>query len=452
MIWNAALRKTGNNHKIKYTMNISIFGLGYVGCVGIGCLASQGHKMIGVDVNADKVALINSGYPTIVEKDIEELIAQGKTQGLISATTDYEQAVKDSDISFLCVGTPSAENGHLNIEYILQTAHQIGKSLRAKHSFHVVVIRSTVFPGTNQRIAEIVAQESGKLHNKDFAVVSNPEFLREGTAVQDYLNPPLTILGSQSDRAIAILKDLYSHSGAPIEVVDIGVAEMIKYVNNSYHALKVTFANEVGNICKKLNIDSHEVMRIFCMDKQLNISPYYFKPGFAYGGSCLPKDLLGLQTLAHDLYLPSPVLNAISESNASHIENVIRHIEQIGKRRIGVLGLSFKAGTDDMRNSPIVNVIERLYGKGCVVKIYDKNVSISRLTGKNKSVIEAKLPHLNRMLCDNLNEVVEGSEIIVIANRDPLFEDISVRTDQYVVDLVRMNNLNTNDNYYGLCW
>lgn len=433
-------------------MNISIFGLGYVGCVGIGCLSSQGHKMIGVDVSDVKVNLINSGKPTIVEKDIDELIKKGFDEGRISATLNYKQAVLNTDISFICVGTPSAENGHLNLNFIYQTAKEIGESLKDKNGFHIVVIRSTVFPGTNAKISEIIENESGKHRNVDFAVVSNPEFLREGTAVNDYLNPPLTVLGSTCPKAIDVMKELYAPMNAPIEVVSIEVAEMIKYVNNSYHALKVVFANEVGQICKKLGIDSHEVMRIFCMDKQLNISPYYFKPGFAYGGSCLPKDLKGLKTLAHDLYLDTPVLASIDESNQNHIQFAIKQIENSGKHKIGILGLSFKAGTDDMRNSPIVNIIEHLHGKGYEIKIYDKNVSISRLIGKNKSVIMEKLPHLNSLLCDNLDEVTDWAEMLVISTKEDSFKQLKPKAGQPVFDLVRIKELEIMDGYCGVCW
>lgn len=443
-------------------MKISIFGLGYVGCVGIGCLSKQGHNMVGVDVSDVKVELINQGKPTIVEKDIDALIQEGHQQGRIRATKDYQDAVLNTDISFLCVGTPSSDNGHLDLTYILQTAHQIGQALKHKDGFHIVVIRSTVFPGTNAKMTAIIEQESGKLHDVDFAVVSNPEFLREGTAVQDYLNPPLTVLGSSCPKAIELMKQLYQGlNNAPIEVVEIGVAEMIKYVNNSYHALKVVFANEVGNICKKLGIDSHEVMRIFCMDKQLNISPYYFRPGFAYGGSCLPKDLKGLKTLAHDLYLETPVLNAIEHSNELHILQVIKHIEQLDEQRsyqgqekmkIGVLGLSFKAGTDDMRNSPIVNVIEALHGKGFDIRIYDKNVSMSRLIGKNKSVITSKLPHLDVMLQEDINKVTQWADCIIIANKDEAFRDAQITIGTQVIDLVRIKELEGVDGYSGLCW
>ena len=443
-------------------MNISIFGLGYVGCVGIGCLSKQGHAMVGVDVSDVKVDLINQGKPTIVEKEIDALINEGYQAGRIRATKDYYDAVLSTDISFLCVGTPSSENGHLDLTYILQTAHQIGQALRHKEGFHIIVIRSTVFPGTNAKMTTIIEQESGKQHDVDFAVVSNPEFLREGTAVQDYLNPPLTVLGSSCPQAIEVMRELYAGlSDAPIEVVEIGVAEMIKYVNNSYHALKVVFANEVGNICKQLGIDSHEVMRIFCMDKQLNISPYYFRPGFAYGGSCLPKDLKGLKTLAHDLYLETPVLNSIEHSNELHILQVTKRIEQMEEKRamqglpkmkIGVLGLSFKAGTDDMRNSPIVNVIEALHGKGFDVRIYDKNVSISRLIGKNKSVITSKLPHLDVMLQEDINDVTQWADCIIIANKDEAFTKVQISLGTHVIDLVRIKELETLDGYQGLCW
>ena len=433
-------------------MNISIFGLGYVGCVGMGCLSKQGHVMVGVDVSDEKVKRVNSGQATIVENDIDTLMAEGFQQNRIRATKDYKEAVLNTDISFICVGTPSSDNGHLNLEYIYQTAREIGEALITKSTFHIVVIRSTVFPGTNAKVSELIESVSGKKRNSDFAVVSNPEFLREGTAVADYMNPPLTVLGSSCSKAIQIMQELYKNTNAPIEVVDIEVAEMIKYVNNSYHALKVVFANEVGTICKQLGVDSHEVMRIFCMDKQLNISPYYFKPGFAYGGSCLPKDLKGLKTLAHDLYLDTPVLNAIDDSNNKHISQVIYQIEKTGKRKIGICGLSFKAGTDDMRNSPIVNVIEALYGKGYDIRIFDKNVSLSRLIGKNKSVITEKLPHLDSMLQDDLSLLVDWAEVLVVSNKDKVFKSMSVRPEQKIIDLVRIKELESFDNYSGLCW
>ena len=361
-------------------------------------------------------------------------------------------AIRATDITFICVGTPSSDNGHLDLRYIFTTAEEIGEGLKEKETFHIVVIRSTVFPGTNEKVGKIIEEKSGKTVNKDFAVVSNPEFLREGTAVNDYLNPPLTVIGSSCDKAIETMKQLYTFSEAPVEIVPIGVAEMIKYVNNSYHALKVVFANEVGSICKKVGVDAHEVMRIFCMDKQLNISPYYFKPGFAYGGSCLPKDLKGLKTLAHDFYLDTPVLNAISESNERLISCELKEVERLGKKKVGVLGLSFKAGTDDMRNSPIIHIIESLAGKGYDIRIYDKNVSLSRIIGKNKSVVEEKLPHISTMLKDNIREVTDWAEVLIIANKDEQFGELALNDEQAIIDLVRIKQLERHPNYKGLWW
>lgn len=433
-------------------MNISIFGLGYVGCVGIGCLASQGHKMIGVDVSEEKVTLIKNGKPTIIEEGIAELIRKGHEKGLITATKDYTEAVRNTDISFLCVGTPSGSDGHLNLDYIVETGRQIGSALKEKEAFHIIVIRSTVFPGTNERITAIIEQESGKKSGKDFAVISNPEFLREGTAVHDYLNPPLTVLGGSCQQALETMKELYGFSKAPVEVVSIGVAEMIKYVNNTFHALKVTFANEVGDVCKKIGVDSHELMRIFCMDTELNISPYYFKPGFAYGGSCLPKDLKGLQTLAHDVKVTVPVLDAIDKSNEAHIQEALHLILSSNAQRIGVLGLSFKAGTDDMRNSPVVAIIRQLQEQGHEVRIYDRNVSASQLLGANKRSIQEKLPAFDRMLCPNLTDVVAWADAVVVANKDPEFRSLALSDGKPIIDLVRIQELEKETGYQGLCW
>lgn len=296
-------------------MNISIFGLGYVGCVGAACCAKLGHHVIGNDVSENKVNLINQGRPTIIEAEIEELCKEAHDKGLLEATMDYHYAVHNSEISFIVVGTPSSKEGHLNLKYIYEVARQIGEAMRDKDDFHIVAIRSTVLPGTNAKVGEIIAEASGKKRGEGFTVVSNPEFLREGTAVQDYMNPPLTLIGTDSEIAEAKFRELYKDIPGEFISTDIGVAEMMKYVDNTYHGLKSVFANEVGNICKALGIDSHKVMEIFCKDKQLNISSYYFKPGFAYGGSCLPKDSKALRTLAHDLYVDCPVINAINPSN-----------------------------------------------------------------------------------------------------------------------------------------
>lgn len=451
-------------------MQISIFGLGYVGCVSAGCLSSVGHSVIGVDVDKNKVNLINDGKPTIIEKDIERLIEESRNNGKLEATDDVSYAVKNSDISILCVGTPINEAGELNLTYIYKVAEQIGNALRDKNTFHVVVVRSTVKPGTYNELARIINEKSGKSLNMGFAIVMNPEFLREGSAVNDYNNPPYTLLGSESERALDLVKGLYSHISAPVYTVKPSVAEIIKYINNSFHALKVTFANEVGNICKSIDIDSHIVMDLICKDTKLNISPYYLKPGSAYGGSCLPKDLKALVTLSKSYNVDIPVLGNIERSNELHKERILKEILKHDNKKIGVLGLSFKAGTDDLRESPMIELVERLIGKGFTVKIHDDNVRLSKLMGSNKSYLESKLPHVVNLLAD-LEETIEESDILVIANKEKtynsIFNDSSASDseengnllkklglkDKIVIDLVRITeNPNFEGNYNGISW
>lgn len=434
-------------------MNISIFGLGYVGCVSIGCLSENGHHVVGVDVMPSKIDLINKGRPTIIEKDIDKLIAENWKKGRITATRDYKDAVANTDVSIICVGTPSTNNGHLNLSAIYGTAEQIGEALREKDGFHVVAVRSTVLPGTNQKVGEIVAQASGKERNVDFAVVSNPEFLREGSAVKDYYNPPVTVIGTDNERAAQIMREVYKGINAPVEEAEIPVAELIKYVNNSWHALKITFANEVGNICKELGIDSHRLMELFCMDHQLNLSAYYMKPGFAYGGSCLPKDLKALDTLAHDFYLKSPVLSSISASNEYQKKRAFDLVTSKGLKKVGILGLSFKKGTDDLRYSPVVDLAESLLGKGYSLRIYDQNVNLSRLTGTNKEFIDQRIPHLSELISDDLAEVVGESDLIVIAHKEPQFECLSSDyPEKTFIDLVKIRPAIKDENYEGICW
>ena len=433
-------------------MRISIFGLGYVGCVSLGCLAQNGNNIIGVDIETVKVDLINQGKPTIIEKDIDDILAAQHALGRIRATSDAFDAVANSEVSIICVGTPSGPEGHLNLEYIYKTAAQIGEVLKQKKEFHVVALRSTVLPGTNMKVGEIIEQTSGKQRNVDFSVVSNPEFLREGTAVADYYNPPYTVIGSDNDQAISIMKEIYSPVAGTVEIVDIKVAELIKYINNSYHALKVVFANEVGSVCKKLGINSHEVMRLFCLDTKLNLSPYYFKPGFAYGGSCLPKDLKALQTLAHDYYLNVPVINSIEASNNISKNSLLDLVIKKGKRKVGVMGISFKAGTDDLRYSPVVDVIEKLIGKGFEVKVYDKNVHISRLIGKNKSFIKEFLPHLDKLLTEDMQEVADWAELIVLNSGDKMFRELIVGGGKEIVDLVKYPEFMDLPGYEGILW
>lgn len=435
-------------------MNISIFGLGYVGCVGSACFADMGHTVVGVDVSPTKVSLINSGRPTIIEKDIEELCRRGHESGRLRATDNVDEAVCSTDISFIAVGTPSSGHGHLDLSYIFEVARQIGRALAAKDSFHVVAIRSTVMPGTNRKVASIIEEESGKRSGEDFAVVSNPEFLREGTSVHDFMNPPLTLVGTDNARAAEIMRTLYAHLPAEFICTDIEVAEIMKYVNNTYHALKIVFGNEVGSICRSLGIDSHKVMDIFCRDRQLNISPYYFKPGFAYGGSCLPKDTRALVALAADNYVDVPVIRHIEQSNVAHRQRALDLIMAQGKRKVGILGLSFKAGTDDLRCSPIVEVVESLLGKGFQVSIYDKNVQVSRLTGTNREFIMSKIPHLQHFVTDDLDKVVSESDVLVVTNRETEFADLPSRyPGKTIVDLVRVwDTLDYDGHYEGLAW
>jgi GDP-mannose 6-dehydrogenase len=432
-------------------MKISVFGLGYVGCISLGCLAKAGHQVTGVDVNSAKVELIRSGKPTILEKDIGAIIEEQFEAGRIEATTDPEAAVLESDLSILCVGTPSSDSGHLNLDQIFQVARQIGAALNNKKSFHTIVIRSTVPPGTNLKVAEIIETVTGQKNNA--AVVSNPEFLREGSAVKDYYNPPFTLIGTENPKAVPIMEELYRGIAGTLTVVDVKVAEMIKYVNNSFHALKVGFANEVGNICKKMGVDSFEVMDIFTRDRVLNISPAYLKPGFAYGGACLPKDLKALSTMAHDFYLETPIINAIQPSNENQKLMALNLVTAKGKRSIGFLGLSFKNGTDDLRNSPAVEIIEQLMGKGYRVSIHDKHVRVSQLMGANKAFIQEHLPHFSEIISDDLEHVASQSEVLVIIHNQEEYKGLAGKyPDKEIIDLVRVEEQRHAANYEGLSW
>jgi GDP-mannose 6-dehydrogenase len=435
-------------------MQISIFGLGYVGCVSLGCLAANGHEVIGVDISEFKVKLVNQGKSTILEKYIDNIIREGYEKGNISATTCAEEAVCNSDISFICVGTPSTQNGHLDLSYIHNAATQIGTALSKKKRFHIVVIRSTVLPGTNQRFGEIIEQTSGKKRNRDFTVVSNPEFLREGSAVKDYFNPALTVIGGDHEQALEVVASLYEGLGKPIEYTSIKVAELIKYVNNSFHALKIAFANEVGNVCKALSIDSHQLMDLFCKDTRLNISAAYFRPGFAYGGSCLPKDLRGFVTLGHDNYVCTPILGQVDQSNEHQKKIAFNMVENAGKKKICFFGLTFKEGTDDLRYSPSVDLAETLIGKGYQLTIYDENVRLSMLIGANKAFVNERLPHLSELITNDLDTAILNNDVVIINHRNfdaaPYYAVLKEKHS--IIDLVRIRELEKMDNYAGLCW
>ncbi|MGN6803456.1 MAG: nucleotide sugar dehydrogenase [Ginsengibacter sp.] len=435
-------------------MNISIFGLGYVGCVSLGCLAKNGHQVVGVDVSKTKVDQINAGKATIIEKDIDRIIAEQRKAGKIEATLDARKAVLDTELSIICVGTPSSDKGHLNLDYIFKVADNIAVALKEKNGFHIIAIRSTIFPGTCDKVASLIEEISQKKRNVHFAIVDNPEFLREGTAVNDYFNPPLTLIGSDNNDAANKVAGLYKSLPAEVIITDLQVAEIMKYVNNTFHALKISFGNEIGNICSELGIDSHKVMEIFCKDKQLNISPYYFKPGFAYGGSCLPKDLKGLQTLAHDIYVDVPVINSIDKTNEIQVQRAIKMILKHGNKKLGFLGLSFKEGTDDLRNSPAVAIIESLIGKGCNICIFDRNINVSLLTGTNKEFIDSKIPHLSTLMVSSAKEVIDDAQVIIINTKEKeFFPLLKNAPEKIIIDMVRLDeSLLSNPNYTGINW
>jgi GDP-mannose 6-dehydrogenase len=438
-------------------MKVSVFGLGYVGSVSAASFAADGHTVVGVDVNPDKVASLNEGRSPIVEKGLDELIRDGAANGSLRATTSTEEAVNATDLSLLCVGTPSRKNGSLDLAYLERVSEQIGEALKRKDGYHVVVVRSTVLPGTtHELVIPTLERASGKRYGTGFGVTVNPEFLREGTAIQDFRQPPLTLVGHNYKSDAAPTEALYSRVDAPLVNTSIRTAEMIKYASNTWHALKVCFANEIGNLCKRVDIDSHEVMDIFCRDEKLNLSSYYMKPGFAFGGSCLPKDVRALQYRAKEVDLDMPVIQAILGSNQLQIQHAIDQVVESGKKRVGLLGFSFKAGTDDLRESPIVILAEALLGKGYDLRIYDRNVSIARLVGANKEYINTQIPHLSSLLCETIDEVLDHSDVIVVGNAAPEFADALKRTraDQTIVDLVRVkaDRADIPAHYQGICW
>ncbi len=437
-------------------MRVSIFGLGYVGAVSAGCLASDGHEVVGVDPVAAKVDLINRGRSPIIEADIDEIIATAAETGKLRATDDSLQAICETELSFVCVGTPSQTNGNLDLRYIRRICEQIGEALKEKNARHTVVIRSTILPGTMHKVVIPTLEEfSGKRAGVDFGVCNNPEFLREGSAVKDFRSPPKTVIGELDKASGDMLAKLYEKLDAPLIRTDIETAEMVKYVDNSWHALKVGFANEIGNLSKAFGIDAHAVMDIFCQDRKLNISPAYLLPGFAFGGSCLPKDLraLSYQAKMHDLDLP--ILTSILPSNEMQISRGLQLIMGKGHTRVGILGFSFKAGTDDLRESPLIEVIERLIGKGYDLRIYDKNVKLASLVGANRDFILNRIPHISKLMVDDIEAVLNHAETVVIGNKDPEFRRVpdQLHDGQTLVDFVRIiEGRSSNGKYDGICW
>ncbi|HXF80994.1 MAG TPA: UDP-glucose/GDP-mannose dehydrogenase family protein, partial [Usitatibacter sp.] len=408
-------------------MKISVMGLGYVGAVAAGCLAKEGHEVIGVDPQQAKIDLINAGKTPIIEKDIGEIIAQQVAAGRLVATADVRAAVLATDLSLVCVGTPSLGNGHIDLKYIRRVCEQIGEALK-EHPGHTVVMRSTLLPGSMKDVViPSLEAASGLKAGEDFGLAINPEFLREGTAVYDYFHPPKTVIGEVGLGAGDVLEKLYGHLPGPMIRTDYETAEMVKYADNTWHALKVGFANEVGNICKAVGVDSHKLMDIFCQDTKLNLSPYYLKPGFAFGGSCLPKDVRALSYKAKLLDVKVPIIDAILPSNDEQIERGIRAVTAKGSKKVGILGFSFKAGTDDLRESPMVELVERLIGKGYDLRVYDSNVRIAAIHGANRDYILNHIPHISRLMVATIDEVLGHAETIVIGNSSPEFRDIPSR-------------------------
>ncbi|MGD0445075.1 MAG: nucleotide sugar dehydrogenase [Edaphobacter sp.] len=422
-------------------MKISIFGLGYVGTVSAGCLANDGHEVVGVDPLLTKVDLINAGKSPIVEAGLGQIVASAVSEGRLRATCDQNQAIRDTDLSFVCVGTPSLPNGNLDSTSVRRVCELIGDALKEKQTRHTIIIRSTILPGTMRKVViPALEQHAGRQAGVGFGICNNPEFLREGSAVSDFKSPPKTVIGELEQESGNILASLYEGLDAPLIRTDLETAEMIKYVDNSWHALKIGFANEIGNLCDSFGVDAEAVMNIFCQDKTLNISSAYLKPGFAFGGSCLPKDLraLSYQAKMHDLQLP--ILNSVLPSNEMQIARGVQLVTDSGHSRIGILGFSFKAGTDDLRESSVIEVIERLIGKGYDLRIYDRNVNLAALVGANRDFILNRIPHISRLMVRTADEVLAHAQTIVIGNHDPEFSQIPsrLREDQRLVDFVRI--------------
>jgi GDP-mannose 6-dehydrogenase len=438
-------------------MRISVLGLGYVGAVSMACLARDGHEVVGVDIDPYKLDLIRRGQSPIIEEGMPELMRRVVSERRVTVTDDAAEALQGTDLSFVCVGTPSRSNGSQDLGAIERLAGQLGDALRQKDRYHVIAIRSTVLPGTvDDVIVPILEARSGKSRSESFGVCFQPEFLREGTSIRDYDNPPFTVIGTDSDRTAAVLREVFGHLGCEFRVCTIRTAEMLKYCCNTFHALKITFANEIGRISQALGVDPHDVMDLACRDKQLNISPAYLKPGFAFGGSCLPKDLRATCHAARRSDVSVPMLDAIARSNETHIQHAIDAVLATGRKSIGMIGLSFKSGTDDLRESPLVVMAERFIGKGLDLKIFDPEVHVSTLVGANRRYVEESIPHIGSLMRESVEELIRGSEVLVVAlGTEPVVRALRAgcRADQFLLDLVNLRGRESLPcTYRGVCW
>jgi GDP-mannose 6-dehydrogenase len=441
-------------------LNVAVFGLGYVGSVTSACLARDGHHVIGVDVNRKKIAALREGKSPIIEPGMTELVADNVNAGRLEATDDAYRAVQQSELLIICVGTPSHDNGSLDLQYVCNVFNQIGAALADKDSFSTVVLRSTVLPGASlEHLLPALEAASGKQAGIDFGFCVNPEFLREGSAINDFDNPPFTVIGEFDERSGEQPAGLYANINAPLFRVPLGVGEMVKYASNAFHALKVTFANEIGNLCQAYGVDSHMVMDIFTRDTKLNLSPAYLLPGFAFGGSCLPKDLRAMLYAARQADIRSPVLESILPSNQLQTEKAVEMLVRTGRRRIGMLGLSFKPNTDDLRESPALELAERLLGKGFELFIYDREVSLASLHGSNRAFMEQAIPHIHSLLQPSLAETIAQAEAIVVTKPSSVSEYQELMTllrpDHILIDLVRLNGqgpLPFTGSYHGIAW
>ncbi len=418
-------------------MRVAVLGLGYVGCVTACCLARDGHMVVGVDISAEKVALINDGLSPIIEPGLDALLASVVQSGHLLATDRIDEALAASDIALICVGTPDVGHGQQDLAALSHVATAIGKACVGRARPLTVVLRSTVLPGTTAKVLQRVLRNETAGGAAVIRIAVNPEFMREGCSLEDFRHPPFVLVGSEDPATVAVLRQLYASVEAPFIETTIRTAEMVKYVCNAYHALKVSFANEIADLCDGLGANGREVMRIACEDRKLNISAAYLTPGFAFGGSCLPKDLRALVSAGRIYDVPVPLLQAIVASNDGLIERGVEAVLATKRRRVGIVGLAFKPTTDDLRESPMVALVEALIGKGCDVRIYDPTVVLAALKGANRRYIDTEIPHIASLLCSRVDALIAHADVVVFGSTGAEATRVmaAVTADQIVVDL-----------------